>query len=413
MKKAPFSIEDIKSLEKDYKTPFYIYDERAIRENARRFQEAFSWVPGGYKNFFAVKANPNPHILNILKEEAMGADCSSMAELVIAEKVGLSGEEIMFTSNNTPAEEFEKAQKLGAIINFDDIAHIEFFKKNIGPLPDLVSLRFNPGPLKSGNEIIGNPSDAKFGLRKDQLFEAYEILKKEGVSRFALHTMVVSNMLEMDYLLDTASMLFNLAVEIKDSLGIKIELINLGGGIGIPYRPGDKPVDIYKLGKSIETLYNDILVPAGLGSTKIVSENGRAILGPFGFLITKVRHKFSKYKDYIGVDANMSDLMRPGIYGAYHHVEVLGKESLEKNKIYDVVGSLCENNDKFAVDRSLPKEIEPGDYLVIFDAGAHGHAMGFNYNGKLRPAEFLLTEEGKFKLIRRAETLDDYFATIV
>lgn len=402
-KKLPFNKKQIEEIIKKYPTPFYIYDEKGIRENAKRFYKAFSWAPN-FKNYFAVKACPNPYILKILKEEVMGTDCSSMPELIMAEKVGIKGENIMFSSNNTPAREFKKAKDLGAIINLDDITHIEMLEKSVG-VPEIICFRYNPGPLrKSGvNTIIGKPEEAKYGMTKKQLFDAYKIMKGKGVKRFGLHTMVVSNELDVNALAETANMLFDLAAELHEKLGIKLEFVNLGGGIGIPYKLDQKAVDLELLSKKI--------IKNGLDGLKIFYECGRMITGPYGYLVTTVIHEKHTYKDYIGVDACMANLMRPGMYGAYHHETVLGKENAPRSHTYDVVGSLCENNDKFAIDRKLPK-IDMGDIIVIHDAGAHGYAMGFNYNGKLRSAELLLKVDGTAEMIRRAETVDDYFATL-
>lgn len=408
-KALPFSKADIERIIEKHPTPFHIYDEKAIRDNARKLLAAFAWAPG-FKEFFAVKAAPNPYLLKILKEEGFGADCSSLAELVLAEKVGLTGDNIMFSSNDTPAHEFIKAKELGAIINLDDISHIEYLEKHAG-LPEMISFRYNPGPLRGGNAIIGLPQEAKYGFTRKQLFEGYGIAKDKGVKRLGLHTMVVSNELDPYSYVATAEMLFDLAVEIYQAIGIKVEMINLGGGIGIPYRPEDKRVDLNLVSGEIKKAYEEKIVKQGLAPLRITMELGRMITGPFGFLVSTVLHKKEIYKNYIGLDACMADLMRPALYGAYHHITVLGKEDWHLDHVYDVTGSLCENNDKFAIDRSLP-EIEPGDILVIHDAGAHGHAMGFNYNGKLRSAELLLRPDGEVKLIRRAETLDDYFATV-
>jgi diaminopimelate decarboxylase len=408
-KKLPFNEAQIREIAEKYPTPFHIYDEEGIRDTSKGLYAAFKNLPG-FKNYFAVKALPNPHILKLLKEEGMGADCSSLPELILAERTGITGEDIMFTSNDTPANEFKKAMDLGAIINLDDISHFEFLEKTAG-IPDLIFFRYNPGALKKGNAIIGNPEEAKYGFTKEQLIEGYSMAKKKGVTRFGLHTMVASNELDPDYFIETANLLFRTAVEIKETLGIIIEIINLGGGIGIPYRPDQTNVDIDKIGREVEKFHKTILKPAGLGNVKIVMENGRMITGPHGYLVTRVIHKKNTYKNFIGTDANMANLMRPAIYGAYHHITVLGKEDENPATVYDVTGSLCENNDKFAIDRKLP-EIEIGDILVIHDTGAHGHSMGFNYNGKLRSAELLLTPEGGVRQIRRAETLDDYFATL-
>ncbi|MFP4363722.1 MAG: diaminopimelate decarboxylase [Spirochaetia bacterium] len=409
-KNVPFTREFIEKMTEAYPTPFYIYDEKGMLENADYYYKAFDWVPRGFKNYFAVKALPNPYILKVLHKYGMGADCSSFAELVLAQRAGLQGEEIMFTSNDTPAAEYLKARELGAVINLDDISHIDFLKKTAG-LPELISFRYNPGPLKKGNEFIGHPEEAKYGLTTDQIMDAYRICKEEGVKRFGLHTMVASNELDSEYFLETVVILFQIAVDLKEKLGIELEFINMGGGIGIPYNPEDDAVDLEKLSRKMKEAYDKTLVPAGLGNIRLVGECGRMVAGPYGYLVTRVRHMKHTYKDYVGTDACMANLMRPGVYGAYHHITVLGKEDQPNDHLYDVTGSLCENNDKFAIDRKLP-EIERGDFLVLHDAGAHGHAMGFNYNGKLRSAEFLLRTDGSIVKIRRAETLDDYFATL-
>ena len=409
-KRLPFTNEEIAELVGRCKTPFHIYDEKGIRENARRLIRAFSWASGFFE-YFAVKAAPNPYLLSIFKQEGMGADCSSMAELELAKRCGITGEMIMFTSNATPAEEFRMARSLGAVINLDDITHISFLDKQGGGLPELVSFRYNPGPLRTGNAIIGNPEEAKYGFAREQVFEGYRILKEKGVKRFGLHAMVASNELEGQYFVDTAVMLFELAAEVSEKLDIKFELINLGGGIGIPYRPGQKPVDIEAVSAGIKGAYERIIIPAGLHPLKICLECGRVMTGPYGFLVSRVLHKKETYKKYIGLDACMANLMRPALYGAYHHITVIGKENMPRDQVYDVTGSLCENNDKFAINRELPV-IEPGDIVVIHDAGAHGHAMGFNYNGKLRSAELLRRENGEVIEIRRAETVDDLFATL-
>ena len=408
MKNIPFSKEQIIKIAEKYPTPFHIYDEKAIRENAKRLNKAFS-IFEGFREYFAVKACPNYQLMKLLKEEGFGSDASSLAELILAEKAGITGEDIMFSSNNTPIEEFAKAKELGAIINLDDITHIKYLEDGLG-LPELLSFRFNPGPLKGGNAIIGKPEDAKYGLTKKQLFEAYAEIKKKGVKRFGLHTMVASNELHYKYFVDTAKMLFEIAVELKKELDIDLDFINIGGGIGIPYKPDQKEVDVEKVAEGIRLEFDEIICKNGLKHPKLYMECGRMVTGPFGYLVTQAIHKKEIYKNYIGVDACMANLMRPALYGAYHHITVLGKENKLRDRIYDVVGSLCENNDKFAIDRELP-EIENGDFIVIHDAGAHGHAMGFNYNGKLRSAELLLKEDGSVKLIRRAETLDDYFST--
>ena len=408
-KPLPFTSEEIQRVIREYGTPFHIYDERAIRENARSFLEAFSWAPE-FREFFAVKATPNPHILTILKEEGLGADCSSLAELVLAERTGIIGDDIVFTSNDTPAEEFAKARELGAVINLDDIRHIEVLEDACG-LPSLLSFRYNPGSLKTGNSIIGEPEEAKYGCTKEQLFEAYRTVRDKGVRRFGLHTMVASNELDGAYFVDTADMVFDMACELYRELGIRIELINLGGGIGIPYRPEEEAVDIGAVSEGIRRLYEKKISGTALDPIRIAMECGRVITGPYGYLVSTVLHIKETYKTFAGLDACMADLMRPAIYGAYHHISVLGEQTPASTRLYDVTGSLCENNDKFAIDRELP-ELSVGDTLVIHDTGAHGHAMGFNYNGKLRSAELLLRPDGSVKLIRRAETIDDYFSTL-
>jgi diaminopimelate decarboxylase len=409
-KKIPFSQSQIEEICKAFATPFHIYDEQAIRDNARRLINAFSWAPK-FQEYFAVKATPTPAILEILKQEGIGADCSSLAELILSEKSGITGENIMFTSNNTPASEYQKARELGAIINLDDISHIEYLEQHVG-LPEIICFRYNPGPLmKNGNNIIGYPEEAKYGLTKAQIFEAFEIVHNKGVKRFGLHTMVVSNELDLQGLIGTANMMFDLAVEIYDKLNIKVEFINLGGGIGIPYQLDQQPVDLELLGDAIHQSYDAKIKLAGLHPLKLTMECGRMITGPFGYLVSRVIHKKNIYKNYIGVDACMANLMRPALYGSYHHITVVGKEQQPHDCVYDITGSLCENNDKFAIDRTLP-QIDIGDLIVIHDAGAHGHAMGFNYNGKLRSAELLLKPDGTVKQIRRAETLNDYFATL-
>ncbi len=407
----PFDRDRILELARDFPTPFYIYDEIAIRANARRLIAAFGWC-SNFRNHFAVKATPNPYLLEILAEEGFGADCSSLPEILLAQSVGIDGEQIMFTSNDTPVSEFVYAKNAGAVLNLDDISHIQSVENHAG-LPPLVSFRYNPGPLRqeSGNAIIGNPEEAKYGLTRDQLFDGYRELKSRGVTRFGLHTMVVSNELNSNSFVDTARMLFSLAVELSNTLDIRLEWVNLGGGIGIPYRPEETPVDLEAVGQGVEAAYNEIVVPAGLDPLGVLMENGRVVTGPYGYLITTAIHQKKIYKDYVGVDACMANLMRPGMYGAYHHITVLGKENAPHNTVVDVVGSLCENNDKFAIDRELP-EISQGDLLVVHDSGAHGHAMGFQYNAKLRSAELLLTADGGIRCIRRAETAADYFATL-
>jgi Diaminopimelate decarboxylase len=409
-KKLPFSGEQLTSFVEEFPTPFYIYDEKGMRESVRQLVGAFAWAPN-FKEYYAVKACPTPGVLKILKEEGCGMDCASLAELVIAEQVGLVGEEIMFTSNNTPLEEYQKAVELGAVLNLDDISHIDYVEEHIG-LPEFVSFRYNPGATRSGNDLIGVPAEAKYGMTREQIFEGYEKLKKYGVKRFGLHTMVASNELQLEYFLETAEMLFDLVREIKEKTGCEIEMLNFGGGIGIPYLPGEKSVDLPELGRRIEKLYQEKLVSQGITIERFALECGRLITGPHGYLVTQATHYKNTYKNYIGVDACMANLMRPGLYGAYHHITVAGKENEPLDQIYDVVGSLCENNDKFAINRSLPK-IETGDTLVLHDAGAHSYSMGFQYNGKLRCAEYLLGENGKLRKIRRAEGLEDYFATFI
>ncbi len=408
-KELPFSKEKIEKIIDKYPTPFHIYDEKAIRANARRFLKAFDWNDG-FKEFFAVKATPNPFILKILKEEGFGTDCSSLSELILSEEVGITGEDIMFTSNNTPAEEYEKARELGAIINLDDISHIPFLAKH-GGIPNLISLRYNPGSRREGSFIMGDPSEVKYGFTKEQIFEGLADLKQRGVERFGLHTFIASNELNPQYFVDTAAMMFKLAVEVKERLDINLEFLNIGGGIGIPYRPEEEPVDLEYVGSGIKEKYDEIIKDNGLDPLAIFMECGRMITGPYGYLVSKVIHKKDIYKNHVGLDASMNDLMRPGMYDAYHHLTILGKEDEPREFTYDVTGSLCESIDRFAVDRKLPK-VEVGDTVVIHDTGAHGHAMGFNYNGKLRGGELLLRENGEVEEIRRTETLQDYFATL-
>lgn len=409
-KTLPFTKEQLEAMIEQYGSPFHIYDEMAIRQNARNLIDAFKWAPE-FKEYFAVKATPNPYILKVLREEGFGADCSSMAELILAEKARIFDENIMFSSNNTPANEYEKAKELGAIINLDDITHLDYIEQHIG-MPKIISFRYNPGRLRDGgNAIIGKPADAKYGLTKAQLFDAYEIARKKGAERFGIHTMIISNELDAKYFIETASMMFKLVGEIYDKLGIRIEFVNLGGGIGIPYRPEQEPVSLEAVSSGIKNAYDKLIVEKGLDPLKIAMESGRMILGPYGYLVTKVLHKKEIYKNYVGLDACMANLMRPALYEAYHHITVMGKEDWPCDYIYDVTGGLCENNDKFAIDRALPR-IDIGDIAVIHDTGAHGHAMGFNYNGKLRSAELLLRTDGSVEMIRRAETLEDLFATL-
>lgn len=408
--KTPFVTKDkIEEIAKTIPTPFHIYDEKGIRENAREVMKAFSWNKG-FKEYFAVKATPNPFILKILKEEGCGVDCSSLTELMMSDVCGFSGTDIMFSSNVTPAEDFVFAKKIGAIINLDDFTHIDFLEKVAG-IPQTICCRFNPGGLfKIENQIMDTPGEAKYGFTKDQLIEGYRILKEKGVKRFGLHAFLASNTVANEYYPALAKLLFEVAVEVKEKTGVCIDFINLSGGVGIPYRPEQSKTDIAVVGEGVRKAFEEVLVPAGMGNVSIFTEMGRFMLGPYGHLITKVIHQKHTYKEYIGCDACAANLMRPAMYGAYHHITVLGKENEPCTCKYDVTGGLCENNDKFAIDRMLPK-IQIGDYLAIHDSGAHGFAMGYNYNGKLRSAEVLLKEDGSFKMIRRAETPDDYFAT--
>ena len=426
MRKLPFDRNWIEKTARKWPTPFHVYDAKAICDNAKRLKKAFSWNKG-FREYFAVKAAPNPHLMKLLNEFDFGSDCSSMAELVLAEKVGNVGEAIMFTSNDTPDEEFRKAWELGAIINLDDITHWDSVLDAVGggtdgasggpaPLPAdigkrIFCCRYNPGPLKGGNAIIGKPEEAKYGMTREQLFECYAKMKAAGVKRFGLHTMVASNELDPDYIVDTAKMLFDLVVEIHEKVGVDFEFVNIGGGIGIPYRPEQKAMDLDYVGREIENAYKATISAANLPHLKLFMECGRCITGPYGYLVAKVLHIKNTYRLYAGLDACMSNLMRPALYGAYHEIVVPGKEDSTETSVYDVTGSLCENNDKFAIQRLLPV-LEVGDYVVICDAGAHGHAMGFQYNGKLRSAELLLESDGSVREIRRAETLDDYFATL-
>ena len=408
-KPLPFTKNQIAKIIKKYPTPFHIYDEKAIRENARDFKNAFSWNEG-FKEFYAVKAAPNPYLMKILHKEGYGADCSSLAELIMAQKTGITGEEIMFSSNDTPVEEFLLAKRLKAIINLDDISHIAYLEKYAG-LPSMICFRYNPGKLKKGNHIIGHPEEAKYGFTREQLFEGYKICKEKGIKRFGIHTMVASNELDPYYFVETAEILFKLIAEISQTLKIKFEFVNIGGGIGIPYRPEQKRINLNVMSQGIKKKYNEIIVGNGLAPLKLFTECGRYITGPYGYLVARVLHIKDTYKKFAGLDASMANLMRPALYGAYHHITVMGKENKPHNVVYDVTGSLCENNDKFAIDRKLPK-LERGDIVVIHEAGAHGFAMGFNYNGKLRSAELLLRADGDVVQIRRAETVNDYFATL-
>ena len=426
MKKAFITKAQVEEIVKTHPTPFHIYDEKGIRENARAMNKAFSWNPG-FKEYFAVKATPNPTILKILHEEGCGTDCSSMAELVLSERAGVTGYDVMFSSNETPAEEFVKCAEIGGIINLDDITHIDFVLKALEGkltgdeagrrLPKRMSCRYNPGgifKLGESNEsvqVMDNPGDAKYGMTKEQLFEAYKRLSELGVEEFGIHSFLASNTLSNDYYPALAKILFELAVEIKEKTGVKLSFINLSGGVGISYTPDAPANDIAVIGEGVHKVYDEVLVPAGMGDVAIFTELGRFMLAPYGHLVTKAVHEKHIYKEYIGVDACAANLMRPAMYGSYHHLTVLGKEDAPETEVYDVVGSLCENNDKFAIDRRLPK-IDIGDYLVIHDTGAHGFSMGYNYNGRLWSAELLLREDNSVIEIRRAQTLDDYFATL-
>lgn len=411
MKKEAFvTKEQIEEIAKTYPTPFHIYDERGIRENAQALREAFSWNKG-FKEYFAVKATPNPFLIDILREYGCGCDCSSLTELMLSTAMGMEGKDIMFSSNDTPAEEFVYAAKIGATINLDDITHIDFLEKTIGRLPETISCRYNPGGLfKITTDIMDNPGDAKYGFTTEQLFEGFRILKERGVRHFGIHAFLASNTVTNEYYPALARTLFEVAVKLRNETGADIRFINLSGGIGIPYRPDQEPNDIRAIGEGVRKVYEEVLVPAGMGDVAIYTELGRFMMGPYGQLVVKAIHEKHTHKEYVGVDACAVNLMRPAMYGAYHHITVLGKEDVPCDHQYDITGSLCENNDKFAVDRMLPK-IDMGDYLVIHDTGAHGFSMGYNYNGKLKSAELLLKEDGSVQLIRRAETPKDYFAT--
>ena len=416
--KTPFvTLEQLQEMVKEYPTPFHLYDEKGIRENARALQKAFAWNPG-YKEFFAVKATPNPQILKILKQEGCGVDCSSLCELMMSDRCGFAGGDIMFSSNDTPAEEFALAAKLGATINLDDITHIDFLKDTIGYIPKKISCRYNPGGVfqlgesEEGFQVMDNPGQAKYGMTRPQMTEAFKRLKEMGAEEFGIHAFLASNTLSNEYYPALAATLFRTAVELKEETGCHITFINLSGGVGVPYRPEQSANDIFAIGEGVRKVYEEILVPAGMGDVAIFTELGRFMLAPYGHLVTKVLHFKHTHKEYVGVDACASNLMRPAMYGAYHHITVMGKESAPRDHMYDVTGALCENNDKFAIDRMLP-EIELGDLLVIHDTGAHGHAMGYQYNGRLRSAEVLLQEDGSTRLIRRAETPEDYFATAI
>ena len=410
--KTPFvTLEQLRQISGQFPTPYHLYDEKGVRENARKLYKAFSWNKG-FKEYFAVKATPNPAIMKILHEEGCGMDCSSLTELMLCERCGVTGDDIMFSSNDTPADDFRLCAKLGGIINLDDITHIDFLEKTLGYIPERISCRYNPGGnFEISNTIMDTPGDAKYGLTKPQMFQAFRLLKDKGVKEFGIHAFLASNTVTNDYYPTLATVLFRLAVELKNELDINISFINLSGGVGIPYRPDQQPADIELIGRMVEKMYNQILVPAGMGDLAIYTELGRYMLGPYGCLVTTAIHQKHIHKDYVGVDACACNLMRPAMYGAYHHITVMGKENAPADHLYDVVGSLCENNDKFAIDRWLPR-VDIGDFIVIHDTGAHGHSMGYNYNGKLRSAELLLREDGQVDMIRRAETPEDYFATL-
>ena len=411
MSKKPFvTKEQLEEIVKQYPTPFHIYDEKGIRENAKAVKEAFAWNKG-FKEYFAVKATPNPFLINILREYGFGCDCSSMTELMMSEAIGAVGEDIMFSSNETPACEYEYANKIGAIINLDDFTHIEFLEEVLGKLPETLSCRYNPGGVFTVcNGIMDNPGDAKYGFTTEQLFEGFRILKEKGVKNFGIHAFLASNTVTNEYYPMLAKQLFELAVKLKEEIGVDIKFINLSGGVGIPYKPEQTKNDIFEIAEGVRKAYEEVLVAAGMGEVALYTEMGRFMMGPYGHLVTTAIHEKHTHKEYIGCDACAVNLMRPAMYGSYHHITVMGKEDALCDHKYDVVGSLCENNDKFAIDRMLP-EIERGDLLVIHDTGAHGFSMGYNYNGKLRSAEILLKEDGSAELIRRAETPKDYFAT--
>lgn len=425
----PWSEQELVDVARDLPTPFHLYHEQSIRDQVRGLNKAFSWCPG-YRNYFAVKATPNPYILQILKEEGCGTDCSSATEMVLSKKMGFVGGEVMFTSNNTPIKEYKVAKDMGAVVNLDDLSHVEFLHSQLG-LPEFVSFRYNPGPGRTGNVLIGDPKEAKFGFTMSQLLEGYKRCKELGVKRFGLHTMVVSNCTKAEELWETARMLFTMVADIKKELGIEIEMVNLGGGIGIPYRPEEQVIDVAAVGSGIHKLYKELIEGKNLAPVKVVTECGRYITGPCGWLVSRVTHRKKIYKNYVGVDACMANLMRPGMYGAYHHISIFkdenppaglpsreavmpdnSKDLIVKEKVFDVVGGLCENNDKFAVDRVLVPEPRPGDVAVIHDSGAHGHSMGFNYNGKPRSAEYLYRPDKSVVQIRRAENMDDLFSTL-
>ena len=411
MNKKPFvTKEQLDEITAKFPTPYHLYDEKGIRDNAKAVKEAFAWNKG-YREYFAVKACPNPTLIQIMKEYGCGCDCSSMTELMLSKAMGCKGADIMFSSNATPAEEYQYAAKLGAIINLDDITHIDFLEKAIGYIPETISCRYNPGGLfKISNDIMDNPGDAKYGMTTEQLFEAFKILKAKGAKKFGIHAFLASNTVTNEYYPMLAKVLFEVAVKLQKETGVHIKFINLSGGVGIPYKPDQEPNDIRAIGDGVRRVYEEVLVPAGMGDVAIYTEMGRFMMGPYGCLVTTAIHEKHTHKEYIGVDACAVNLMRPAMYGAYHHITVMGKENAPCDHKYDITGSLCENNDKFAIDRMLPK-IDMGDVLVIHDTGAHGFSMGYNYNGKLKSAEVLLKEDGTTQLIRRAETPADYFAT--
>lgn len=412
MDKQPFvTKEKLDEIIEKYPTPFHLYDEAGIRRNMEAVREAFSWNPG-FKEYFAVKATPNPFLIDILRDYGCGCDCSSACELALCDAMGISGHDIMFSSNETPADDYRLADALGAIINLDDVSHIDFLEQTIGHIPETISCRYNPGGLfEISNDIMDNPGDSKYGMTTEQLYEAFRILKEKGAKHFGIHAFLCSNTVTNDYYPKLAGVLFELARDLQEKTGAHIEFINLSGGVGIPYKPSQQPNDIHAIGQGVRRVYEEVLVPAGMGDVSIYTEMGRFMMGPYGCLVTTAIHHKHIYKDYVGCDACAANLMRPAMYGAYHHITVAGKENAQCDHVYDVVGGLCENNDKFAIDRHLP-EIVDGDVLVIHDTGAHGHSMGYNYNAKLRSAELLLKEDGSVKLIRRAETPADYFATL-
>ena len=417
MKKPFLTLAQAQEIKRTYPTPFHIYDERGIRENARALNAAFAWNPG-FKEYFAVKATPTPGILKLLREEGCGVDCSSLTELMMAQRCGFSGSEIMFSSNETPAEEFELAHRLGAYINLDDLTHVEFLRNTLGCVPDTVCCRFNPGGVftlgdgKEGFQVMDNPGQAKYGMTRPQLAQAFTQLRELGAKRFGIHAFLASNTVSNDYYPALARILFQTAVDVTQETGCRVSFINLSGGVGVPYRPEQPANDIAAIGQGVRKAYEEILVPAGMGDVSICTELGRFMLAPYGHLVTRALHHKHTHKEYVGVDACAANLMRPAIYGAYHHITVMGKEEAPHDHMYDVTGALCENCDKFAVDRELP-ELQQGDLLIIHDTGAHGHSMGYNYNGKLRSAELLLRADGTAELMRRAETPEDYFATLV